>query len=165
MRNSQGQAKDAVRLANFGMIRVNDRRRVDRRPTLPGMLMSVYCYSLGVAARPSATLVPRFRGAYRSARYAEPEQWPNNFTYSHPCRERQGIKLMCSPRNALLLTEPRNHLAQAPSYPSGWKTVVRSSCMVGVWQRPALTAGELLDVMQEFKGKGARPRRKRRRPS
>jgi predicted CopG family antitoxin len=29
-------------------------------------------------------------------------------------------------------------------------------------ERPALTAGELLDVMQEFKGKGAGPRRKRR---
>ena len=28
-------------------------------------------------------------------------------------------------------------------------------------ERPALTAGELLDVMQEFKGKGAGPRRKR----
>jgi hypothetical protein len=26
-------------------------------------------------------------------------------------------------------------------------------------ERPALTAGELLDVMQEFKGKGAGPRR------
>ena len=29
-------------------------------------------------------------------------------------------------------------------------------------ERPALTAGDLLDVMQEFKGKGAGPRRKRR---
>ena len=29
-------------------------------------------------------------------------------------------------------------------------------------ERPTLTAGELLDVMQEFKGKGAGPRRKRR---
>ena len=29
-------------------------------------------------------------------------------------------------------------------------------------ERPALTAGELLDVMQEFQGKGAGPRRKRR---
>ncbi|MHB8478074.1 MAG: antitoxin VapB family protein [Steroidobacteraceae bacterium] len=29
-------------------------------------------------------------------------------------------------------------------------------------ERPALTAGELLDVMQEFKGKGAGPRRSRR---
>ncbi len=28
-------------------------------------------------------------------------------------------------------------------------------------ERPTLTAGELLDVMQEFKGKGAGPRRKR----
>jgi len=28
-------------------------------------------------------------------------------------------------------------------------------------ERPALTAGELLDVMQEFQGKGAGPRRKR----
>jgi predicted CopG family antitoxin len=28
-------------------------------------------------------------------------------------------------------------------------------------ERPALTAGELLDVMQEFKGQGAGPRRKR----
>lgn len=28
-------------------------------------------------------------------------------------------------------------------------------------ERPALTAGELLDVMQEFKGTGAGPRRKR----
>lgn len=29
-------------------------------------------------------------------------------------------------------------------------------------ERPALTAGELLDVMQDFKGKGAGPRRKAR---
>jgi predicted CopG family antitoxin len=29
-------------------------------------------------------------------------------------------------------------------------------------ERPALTAGDLLDVMQEFRGKGAGPRRKRR---
>jgi hypothetical protein len=29
-------------------------------------------------------------------------------------------------------------------------------------ERPALTVGELLDVMQEFKGRGAGPRRKRR---
>lgn len=29
-------------------------------------------------------------------------------------------------------------------------------------ERPALTAGDLLEVMQEFKGKGAGPRRKRR---
>lgn len=29
-------------------------------------------------------------------------------------------------------------------------------------ERPALTAGELLDVMQDFKGKGAGQRRKRR---
>jgi predicted CopG family antitoxin len=29
-------------------------------------------------------------------------------------------------------------------------------------ERPAVTAGELLEVMQEFKGKGAGPRRKRR---
>ncbi len=28
-------------------------------------------------------------------------------------------------------------------------------------ERPALTGGELLDVMQEFKGKGAGPRRKK----
>lgn len=28
-------------------------------------------------------------------------------------------------------------------------------------ERPALTAGELLEVMQEFNGKGAGPRRKR----
>ncbi len=28
-------------------------------------------------------------------------------------------------------------------------------------ERPAFTAGELLNVMQEFKGKGAGPRRKR----
>ena len=28
-------------------------------------------------------------------------------------------------------------------------------------ERPALTAGELLEVMEEFKGKGAGPRRKR----
>ncbi len=29
-------------------------------------------------------------------------------------------------------------------------------------ERPANTAGDLLEVMQEFKGKGAGPRRKRR---
>ena len=29
-------------------------------------------------------------------------------------------------------------------------------------ERPALTAGDLLEVMREFKGKGAGPRRKRR---
>jgi len=29
-------------------------------------------------------------------------------------------------------------------------------------ERPALTAGELIDVMAEFKGKGAGPRRKPR---
>ena len=28
-------------------------------------------------------------------------------------------------------------------------------------ERPALTAGELFDVMQEFRGKGAGPRRKK----
>jgi len=28
-------------------------------------------------------------------------------------------------------------------------------------ERPALTAGDLLEAMQEFKGKGAGPRRKR----
>ena len=36
--------------------------------------------------------------------------------------------------------------------------VIRRLCA----ERPGLTAGELLDVMQEFKGKGAGPRRKRR---
>jgi predicted CopG family antitoxin len=29
-------------------------------------------------------------------------------------------------------------------------------------ERPALTAGELLDVLQDFRGKGAGPRRKKR---
>jgi hypothetical protein len=55
-----------VAVATFGM--VSDRRRVDRRPTPPGMLMRAYCYSLGVATRPSATPVLGLEGVHRSVR-------------------------------------------------------------------------------------------------
>jgi hypothetical protein len=40
---------------------------------------------------------------------AGPEQWPTNFIYSHPRRERQGIKLMHSPQNAIPVNSHIDH--------------------------------------------------------
>jgi len=90
----------------------------------PGMLMSTYCYSLGLRRtrqRPPSLAFEEHIGQLATVHrtlllwYVGREQWPINFIYSHPRRERQGIKLVRSPRNAPLVTEPRDPLAQAPS--------------------------------------------------
>jgi hypothetical protein len=91
-------------VATFAEIRVGGRRRVDRRPPPPGMLMCEYCYSSVVATHPSATAVPSPEGSLSASSlrssevcFSEISSWssgPSTAYISHSRSERQAIKLV-----------------------------------------------------------------------
>src|ERR1700688_3935955 len=88
--------------------------------------MRYHCYSSGsrrTCRRPRFLALEEPIGQFASIQrspllwHVGLEQWPINFIYSHPRRQRQGLKLTYSPRNAV--TEPIQFLSTALSVISG----------------------------------------------